>query len=123
MKRLIRTYLSVVLLLSLAIQFAPMSLMHSHENHGDLRVVQKTISSHDADENGLEYVSDANDESSEDDCTICEIQQSLNNQAYTLSKQTSVLNFDVQLREYSDVKVSAANYLIESISGRAPPRA
>lgn len=121
-RRLIRTYLSLILLLSLAIQFAPLSLMHSHDDHGHVEIVQKTISSHDADENGSEHVSDAN-ESSEDDCTICEIQQSLNNQAYTLSKQTAVSNFGVYIPEYSDVEVLSENYLIESISGRAPPRA
>lgn len=104
-------------------QLSPLSLIHSHEDHGDTEVVQKTSSSQDSDENGLDYISHASDESSEDACTICEIQQSLNNQAYTLSKQTAVSNFGVQIRAYQGAEVSNDNYLVESISGRAPPRA
>lgn len=97
--------------------------MHSHEDHGDTEVVQNATSSDDSNESGLDCVSHASDESSEDACTICEIQQSLNNQTYTLSKQTAVSNFVVQIREYSDLEISHDNYLVESISGRAPPRA
>lgn len=118
-----RTYLSVVLLLALAIQFAPLSLMHSHEDHGHAEATQEVISSHDANDFGGEYVNGAHDESSQEDCHICDIQQSLNNQSYTPSSQTAITNFGIQVIEFSGVEASDENYLIESLSGRAPPRA
>ncbi|MDG1332375.1 MAG: hypothetical protein P8P74_08590 [Crocinitomicaceae bacterium] len=120
---MMRTYLSVVLLLALAVQFAPLSLMHSHEDHGHAEIAHEAISSHDEDSFGGEYVSDTHDESSQEDCHICDIQQSLNNQSYTPSNQTAITNFGIRVIEFSGVQASDENYLIESLSGRAPPRA
>ncbi len=122
MKRLMRTYLSFVLLLCLAIKFVPLSLMHSHEDHGGTHVTHEAISFHEADVNGADCVFNSADESAED-CDVCDVQQSLNHQAYTVGKQTTIPNFGLQRIDDSAVEGSCANYLLESISGRAPPRA
>lgn len=118
-----RTYLSVVLLLCLAVQFAPLSLVHSHEDHDHSELAHHTISSSiDGDHDGV-VTDNIHNESSEEKCHICEIQQSLNNQAYTLGKQVSVFNDAPQVVDFLGLESSVDNYLIKSTSGRAPPRA
>ena len=122
MKRLFRTYLSVVLLLCLVIQLVPLNLMHSHDDHS--ADVEHCINSihDDADySDGAEYVDDAHHESSSDDCGICKVQQSLSNQAYTATNQRSVFNFANKVETCLDVNDSLNDYLIKRTSGRAPP--
>jgi hypothetical protein len=120
---MLRTYLSVVLLLCLAVSFAPLSLIHSHDDHNHAEVAHHAISSTSIDDHDEVVANDIHHESSEEECKICEIQQSLNNQAYTINKQASVLNDAPQVVDCLGLESSVDTYLIESTSGRAPPRA
>ena len=123
MKRLLQTYLSVVLLLCLVTQVAPLSLLHSHEDH--LTEVGHDINSidtdfHDAD---AEYAEDTHHDSSENECNVCKTQQSLNNQAYTVGKQISIFNFTKQSVILLDLEASVDDHLLKNNPGRAPPLA
>lgn len=124
MKRLIRTYLSVVLLLCLVMQLVPITLVHSHDDHA--AEVEHCINSIHDDldySDGAEYVDEAHDESHLDDCGICKVQQSLTNQAYTVAKQISVFSFAKKANTRLDVIDSLDDYLTNRTSGRAPPLA
>lgn len=116
---MLRTYLSMFLLLCLVIQIAPLSLVHSHEDHSG--EVGHFIAQLDpSDVHDGENVSDEHHES-EEDCNICEIQQSLNNQAYTFGKQMSVLTAVNQTTIWLGVSASVDDYLLKNTPGRAPP--
>ena len=123
MKRLLHTYLSAVLLLCLVIQVAPLSLLHSHEDH--LTEVGHDINSIDTDfhDANAEYTEDTHHDSSENECNVCKVQQSLNNQAYTVGRQISIFNFTKQSVILLDLEASVDDHLINSTSGRAPPLA
>lgn len=121
MKRVLRKYLSAILLLCLLIQLAPLSLLHSHEDH--LTEIGHNINSihdHDA-HHGNSVIDNTHNESSEEECNVCKIQQSLNNQAYSLGKQVHVFNFKTQSVVFLELGTSIDDHLIKSTSGRAPP--
>jgi len=115
-KRIFSKYISVVLLLCLVIQITPLSLLHSHENQ--LTEVGHDINSMYADN---EYIDDIHHDSEENECSICKIQQSLNNQAYTFGDQIRVFSFLEQSSVSINLEVSIDDHLIKSTSGRAPP--
>ena len=117
MKRLLTKYISAVLLLCLVIQVAPLSLLHSHEDH--LTEVEHDINS--IDDTDVDYIEDANHDSEENECNICKIQQSLNNQAYTLGEQISIFNFTGQTSVLLNLEASIDDHLIKSTLGRGPP--
>ncbi|MFT6503543.1 MAG: hypothetical protein ACJASQ_003680 [Crocinitomicaceae bacterium] len=117
MKRLLSTYISVVLLLCLVIQVAPLSLLHSHEDHLT-EVEHDTNSMDDAD---ADYIDETNHDSAENECNVCKIQQSLNNQTYTLGEQDSIFNFYGQSSVSLNLEASIDDHLIKSTSGRGPP--
>ena len=115
---MVRTYLSRLLLVCLVIQISPITLFHSHEDHHDEEHSLSLDTSHD----GLDgdYFFDA-DHDSEEDCHICQVQQSFNNQAYTISQQ--IIDFDRVNRSAISLDVAASidDYLLNGTSGRAPP--
>lgn len=120
-KRLMRTYISAVLLLCLLIQVAPLNLLHSHEDHRS-EVGFGINSNHtDFSDTDSEQAQDAHHESSDTDCNVCEVQQSLNNQAFTLVKQVGIFNFSKQSVFLLDSEDSVDEYLLHNTSGRAPP--
>ena len=119
MKRLLTKYISAVLLLCLVIQIAPLSLLHSHEDH--LTEVEHDI--HSMDDADAEYIDDMHHDSEENECNICKIQQSLNNQAYTLGEQVSIFNFTGQTSVLLNLEASIDDHLIKSTLGRGPPLA
>jgi hypothetical protein len=116
-KRLLSTYISAVLLLCLVIQVAPLSLLHSHEDH--LTEVEHDINS--IDDADVDYVEDANHDSAENECNVCKIQRSLNNQTYTLGEQVSIFNFTGQSSVLLNLEVSIDDHLTKSTLGRGPP--
>jgi hypothetical protein len=117
-KRTVRTYLSRLLLVCLVIQISPISLFHSHADHHDEEHSVK-IDMAQSDLSG-DYLYDA-DHDSEEDCHICQVQQSFNNQAYTISEQN--IDFDAVTRSAIslDVVASIDDYLLNGSPGRAPP--
>ncbi|MFT6983320.1 MAG: hypothetical protein ACJAUD_002092 [Crocinitomicaceae bacterium] len=117
MKRLLSTYISAVLLLCLVIQVAPLSLLHSHEDH--LSEVEHDINS--MDDADAEYIDDMHHDSAENECNVCKIQQSLNNQTYTLGEQVSTFNCTEQSSVLLSLEVSIDDHLIKNTSGRGPP--
>lgn len=120
MKRVLRKYLSSVLLLCLLIELVPLSLFHSHEDH--VSEVGHDVDSIDNTDHHGEYLADnSHDHSSENECDICKIQQSLNNQAYSFGKQVHVFNFTKQSAYFLNAETSVDNHHIRSTPGRAPP--
>ncbi len=121
MKRTLRKYLSAVLLLCLLIELVPSSLLHSHEDH--LSEVGHNINSiHNAETYDDELVADqTHNESSEDECNVCKIQQYLNNQSYSLDKQVHIFSFTKLSVILLDSEAFVDDHLIRSTSGRAPP--
>jgi len=115
-KRLLSKYISVVLLLCLVIQITPLSLLHSHEDH--LTEVEHDVNTMYADN---EHIDDIHHDSEENECSICKIQQSSNNQAYTVGEQIRVFSFFEQSSVSISLEVSIDDHLIKRTSGRAPP--
>ncbi|MFT7344282.1 MAG: hypothetical protein ACI9XP_000865 [Lentimonas sp.] len=117
MKRLLSKYISAVLLLCLVIQVAPLSLLHSHEDH--LTEVERDIHSMDH----ADHIDDTHHDSVENDCNVCKIQQSLNNQTFTLVEQVSIFNFTGRSSELLNLEASIDDHLIRNTSERGPPSA
>jgi hypothetical protein len=116
-KRLLSKYISAVLLLCLVIQIAPLSLLHSHEDH--LTEIEHGI--HSMDDANAEYVDDTHPDSEENKCNVCKVQQSLNNQTYTLVEQVSIFNFTGQTSVLLHLDACIDDHLIKNTSGRGPP--
>jgi hypothetical protein len=118
-KRLLSKYISAVLLLCLVIQVAPLSLLHSHEDH--LTKVQHDI--HSMDDSDADYIDDIHHDSDENECNVCKIQQALNNQTFTLVEQVSIFNFMGRSSELITSEVSIDDHLRKNTSERGPPSA
>jgi hypothetical protein len=118
-KRLLSKYISAVLLLCLVIQVAPLSLLHSHEDH----LTEVAHDTHSIDDADAEYIDCTHHDSAENECNVCKAQQSLNNQTYTLGEQGSTFNFTGQSSVLLNLEASIDDHLIKSTSGRGPPLA
>ncbi len=113
-KRKIRTYLSVVLLLCLAVQFTPIASMHSHEeNHGTCEHIELDQQDHVSD-------SDFSFESS-DDCDLCDVLLALNDEHHSFDQTTELTFHHYNRSESLIVRDFATEDLSNTIRGRAPP--
>jgi hypothetical protein len=116
-KRLLSKYISAVLLLCLVIQVAPLSLLHSHEDH----LTEVEHDTHSIDDADAEYIDCTHHDSAENECNVCKIQQTLNNQTYTLGEQVSIFNFTERSSVLLGLEVSIDDHLIKNTSVRGPP--
>jgi hypothetical protein len=118
-KRLLSKYISAVLLLCLVIQVAPLSLLHSHEDH----LTEVEHDPHSMDGADAEYIDGTHHDSAENECNVCKAQQSLNNQTFTLVEQVRIFYFTGRYSELINLEASIDDHLIKSTSGRGPPLA
>lgn len=115
-KRKMRTYLSVVLLLCLAVQFAPIASLHSHDDHHGC--CEHTEMDHQDDAQGSDF-----DFESSDDCGLCDVLLALNDQHLSFDE---VAEFTIDRHNRSET-LSMKDFFSEDLSnttrGRAPPTA
>lgn len=123
-KRTLRTYVSALLLLCLAVQLAPFGLIHSHDDHHEAEGIHISHADHD---DSTAHLSPSENEDfqfeSQDDCDFCKILHALNDQEYVNSSQSLSAVYDFTAVSTYDVVTSKLGETVSSSQGRAPPTA
>lgn len=113
-----RTYLSVFVLLCLAVQFIPLTALHSHEDHHD--EVKHAVVEHTDEVNSDSSASDFQFETS-DDCDLCDLLLALNDQHLSFHTPNDMAFIGYQHAEFLGTSNFLFGDLNFAVRGRAPP--
>jgi len=121
-KQRFRSYISMFLLLCLALEYTALSLMHSHDDDHHEHHLHATTFELDVEHSDSTHECIVSKESHEEACKVCELLHASNSQTYLINTQLGLFNFSDQDDRTSNPEIANIHFLSREFAGRAPPR-
>lgn len=116
------SYISMFLLLCLALEYTALNVMHSHDDDHHEHHLHATIFELDVEHSDSTYECIVSKESHEEACKVCELLLASHSQTYSINTQPGLIYFSDQADRTSNPEIAKINFSLRTFAGRAPPR-